>query len=255
MGIKILHKLCKMLNEYGYEAYVNCERPMKGIKTIWGQEAKLRTLLLSGAMAIYPEIVGKNVLWSKNPIGWMLNSGKFAFEREGLIFTYNKIYGDYETFTLLDIEPYFNNDKKYNRNINLCTNTGKGYPDQRFELVENKTWITLRYPKNRKQMADLMKHANCLYTFDARTAMHLEARLCGCPVVLFENSFNTLDEIKKGGFTTLGITNDITKIEQARSELKYFKVEFDKIVNNNIPELIKFIKISQEWAMGRMANG
>lgn len=219
-GIVCLHLLCKLLNDLGYEAYTNAKITMKGDPTIWGNEHKLRQMIIDGAIAVYPEINRTNYLWSKNPVGWLLNKGEFQFEKEGLIFTYSKKYRDCQMFTILQREDFFVDDKNYNRKYNALY-VGKGTPDSRINNIKDKVIITPAFPKTRKKLAKLLKQCKVLYTYDGTTALGEEARLCGCSIVLLENGCNTITDFEKNVFID---------------------------PKNNIAEVRKFIDITQKWA-------
>ena len=257
-GIRVIFKLCTMLKENGYEVYVNAKKTIKGVPTIWGNENKLRQMIIDGAIAVYSEITKKNYLWSKNPVGWLLLYGSFDFERDGLIFAYDKIYnsGECETLTIVDTEDFFINDKEYDRKYNAVY-LGKGLYDERMNNIPDKVIIS-RWPKaipnTRQKVADLLKRCKALYTYDAKTALAAEARLCGCPVMILENGINTLESCKGSYAPVLGMTNKEIEIEKVKEEC----AEFSKIwwgqKDKNESEVIKFIKLTQEWARMRL-NG
>ena len=253
MGIRILHKLCKMINDLGYEAYVNAKVTMKGSRTIYGNEPKLRQLIIDGAIAVYPEINKDNYLWSKNPVGWILNDGEFNFEREGLVFTYSKRYRDCETLTIIEMEKFFTDDKKYERKYNTLY-IGKGTADTRMNEIKDRYVITLTDPKTREKLADLLKRSKVFYTYDSRTALSSEAKLCGCPVVILENGINKLTDFNAFEGDPLGVTNNINLLDKAKCELALYPAVYQGISDKTEAEVVKFIKITQEWARERL-NG
>jgi len=222
-GIRVLHLLCTMLNKQGYEAYITAEKSTKGNKSIELNSDKLKQLILDGSIVVYPDKYQKNILHSWNPVGWELNTVEFAFEREGLIFTYDLKYGNHELFTIIDTEEFFNNDKKYERKGNLVY-VGKGTIDARVNEIPELTIINSTEPDTRKKLAELLKRSKMLYTYDSRTMITTEAILCGCPVTLLENGRNTLEDFSKNSIPS---------------------------PDNNEAQLINFIKKTQEWALQR----
>jgi hypothetical protein len=249
-GIHLLHKLADMINKSGYEAYVNSKVTMKGVPTVYDKPELLRKLIIDGAIAIYPEAYRKNFLWSKNPVGWYLFvSEPFEFEREGLTFTFNKIYkDDVETLTIQDIEPFFNNESNFERKWNAVY-IGKGQRDARLDSIPDKFIINRDIPDTRKKLADLLKRSKALYTYDAFSYLAAEANFCGCPVVLLENGQN---RIELRGFS-LGMVNDVEDIEKAKSQIEQHNLYYRDIINNSENEVTRFIKITQGWARERIA--
>ena len=75
-------------------------------------------------------------------------------------------------------------------------------------------------------------------------------KLCGCPVVLLENGKNKVDDLLE--IDKLALTNNVSEIDKAISELKKYADELQKRIDNNKPEVQKFIKITQEWAYLRL---
>lgn len=252
-GIRALHLLCKILNDNCCEAYITSKSTIKGSKSLYGNDPKLKQMIIDGAIAVYPEISLKNYLWSKNPVGWLLNSGKFEFEREGLIFTFQKTYGDYETLCLTEIEDFFNNEHNYKRKYNSVY-VGKGRADERMDVVKDRVLITYKYPKDRRKLAEILKQSKALYNFDANSMINAEARLCGCPVVILENGNNNLGFFDKVVGGKLGVTNDESKIEQIKEGIVKYTDIIRNIIKNNEAEVLKFIRLTQLWAEARNAR-
>jgi hypothetical protein len=249
-GIHILHFLCKKLNEEGYDAYVNSNITMKGVKTISGKRELLKRLILQGAIVVYPESITRNYLWSKNPVGWKLLPGSFEFEREGLFFAYDKIFGDDPIFRLVDIEPIFTPGNKIRKYESVYLE--KGFIPNIVKKIKNSKFITKDWPKKRKNLVKLLQESKVLHIFK-NTALTAEARLCGCPVLFHENDENTLENMSGSFDIGLGMTNNPEGLEQAKKECVEFQDVWKRETENNKPELMKFIKITQEWARNRLA--
>lgn len=248
-GIRVLHKLCKMINNLGGEAYVNVPITAPGVPTLYGQREKLRQMVVNGAICVYPESMKENYLWSKNPVGWLLYYGEFEFEREGLLFTYDKIHRDVETLTILDIEPFFCDDKNYKRTFNAIYAV-KGWSPEIIKDMPNKIMIGSNYPKTRKKLADLLKRSKCLHLFRSSN-ISAEARLCGCPVLFHENDVdgkqNTMEAMKDTYASTRGMANSVEGLEQASAELPEYQKLWHAQDEKNESEVIKFMKITQKW--------
>lgn len=249
-GVRVLHELCRLINKAGYEAYMNCKKTEKGVPTLWGEESKLRKMTIDGAIAVYPEINRRNYLWSKNPVGWLLNKGSFDFEKEGLIFTFSREHGEQELLTILIAEDYFKNDKQYKRKYNAVY-VGKGREDNRTESITDKYIFSYLEPTERKKTAEILKRSKVLYTYDSRTALSSEAIMCGCPVILLENGDNTLKDHKESWYQFKGITNCISKLRVVKEEMDLFTKQWREKAAENEKEVKRFIDITQAWAAGR----
>ncbi len=221
-GIKVLHKLCHLLNEKGEKAeiYIPSQFPQT-VNPQWNTPIYKKNYAGIDDIVIYPDITVGNPLGAVKKVRYLLNKpgvmgGPTVFDNE-LIFTFHKEYYDAPILYIPTIEPeLFNNDTPVERKRN-CFYIGKGKDVPKIN-TEGMTEITSEWPSTRKELADLLRKSETFYTYDFNTALILEAKLCGCRVEI------------------------IPKIET------YLSVEiYNKAVLESPKQLDNFIKLTKEY--------
>lgn len=175
---------------------------------------------------IYPEIVKGNPLKGKKVVRYILNEpgligGDKEFDESEIKFVYHeklKKYSD-NLLTVPCIEPFFKNDNK--RRDKVLFYVGKGIHEQRIDKPE---WlqVTKDWPKNREQLAHLLKTTHTFYTYDDFTMLIDEALYCGCSVYLIKNNTfipivnNYYDKMVQGFSTQL---DNFIELTQKRSSI------------------------------------
>lgn len=147
------------------------------------------------AIVIYPEIVTGNPLNIKNVVRYVLNypgllGGNKGYHPSEFIITHAPIFypGAFKlTIPWLDRNIFYDDNSK--KTQNCCFVYKKG----RFREVpeaEGSVEINMSYPSTKKELADLLRTTDTLYSFDDCSSLLDEAILCGAKVkIITEDGF------------------------------------------------------------------
>ena len=216
-------------------------------------------------VAILPEVLESNVQRAKHVARWILGApvtvkGDYKFPMNEMMFVYQDYFRQFispqnaavahELF-INPVEMDLFKDEGLPRTEKLCY-IGKAPLFGKFEekdFTKHMTHITrdfpMYYPKTRWELSDLMKRAKALYTYDSNTAISIEARLSGCPVVIIEDERQKTSPKKdKPGFR-LGFCYDDKGIDRARSELGDFRKFYESEIAKTKGQLWNFVKVTQ----------
>ncbi len=267
-GIKCGHKLCHKLNERGYKAYMvggytNPELNTP-IATSLSQE-HLRDLQHNGII-VYPDIVPNNPAHFTHCVKWWLGATQpppinqlvFAFSDAHQCVT--KVE---RNLSMVHIEDFFKEPEVENR-FTTCAYAGKGSgiltkqvpeigpPEVNLSTAGSQygcVRITAGYPAQRRDLAKLLQSSKVFYCYDNLTVMHVEARLCGTPVILMGHYVLPPEDFAKDPFTMngIGMYDDKPDLDKLKSQLPLFKEAYKKVCEQSEKELDVFIEETQKW--------
>ncbi len=220
-GCIVLHKLCHLLNELGYEAYLTPYltdrfiglKKLKSIIDVFRElylyhvvkmkfNPKFNTNILKGDIfdtdiVIYPETVFGNPLNAKNVVRWMLNKPGY--------FTNEVCYGQNELYFKFDhglIEDFSYYNSVLSKNIlNVLhipiehynqDNLSKLRSGCAYSVRKGKGKVLNQHPKeaicidglNHAEVSKIFKSVSRFISYDTYSAYSLFARLCGCEVIV-----------------------------------------------------------------------
>lgn len=263
-GTVVLHKLCHLLNEEGFNAklWMNYKplfditnpvssifkylkylkkritRPFN-INTKWNTPIARKEDLTEKSVVIYPEIVDGNPLKAQNVVRWLLHkpgfhNGVVNYGPSDLIFLYLKAYAENCKNLDLDNMLYIPNNREdvyYQKNFGnregTCYILRKGKNREIQHDLKNSICID---GKTHKEIAEIFNKVEFCISYDTYTMYSLYAALCGCiSVVLPENDVSK-EEWSPDGLFSLGIAygfNDLENAKKTRSLL------LDKISKEN----------------------
>jgi hypothetical protein len=163
-------------------------------------------------VAIYPEIMHGNEGGADRVVRYILNkpglmgggtrekplkAGPETFEPTDELYYFSKLFGEakddnhYMFLPILNAHLFKPQDK---RRTKTCVFVGKD-----FDLHQHPSdaiYITKEITNDQQGLADLLNECQVMYCYDRVTAMTEIARLCGCRVVMINNSY-TKDEFSK----------------------------------------------------------
>jgi GT2 family glycosyltransferase/Tfp pilus assembly protein PilF len=174
-GIKVLYELQKWLVRFGKDAQIhNWELPC---------------IVSDDDIVVYPEIIAGNPYNAKRVVRYILNEpgylgGDKQYDKDDILFAYD---GSLAQFTnnsnnvlrMPCIEEFFVNT--HCERVTDCYWVGKG-KDTNHPAVKDAVEITYTWPVKRRELAALFNRTKTFYTYDDRTALTLEASLCGCEI-------------------------------------------------------------------------
>ena len=260
-GVMVLHELCDALNKNGFPCGIlflhngnaseqnfqfatsNSEElhMPNGERIDLSNQNEIQEILSSGAV-IYPDLITGNPLGARNVIRYILNFNENKFPGD-YILSYSKVYSEYSQYTLFKSfkNPAFNeiNAKPwYERTLNL-TYLGKGPSFIDCKLIKDTILLERDWPRDKNQLALLLKQCKFMFTWDCVTATMQDAMMCGViPVMLHDKQIprDVINQMEIGRYPTIkfnsiddlpaGIEYDIDEIN---SELSHFKANYNSL--------------------------
>ncbi|MBK4726998.1 glycosyltransferase [Pantoea agglomerans] len=213
LGIQVVHRLCHLLNEAGYDArLIECDvNPDWNTPVISFEDYLDYSEGGEPCIAIYPEVVEGNPLNAPIVVRYMLNregvieQNKMNAAAEDLYFWYRSEFAA-KAFDpqMLSLEAYdaslFCDDKTVKDLDLLYLNRVPRSKVDFSTLPADVRILSMENPLSLTELAAVLKRGRVLYTYESSGTCFL-ANLCGCPVVA-----RTLR-----GYETLAMTEDTVK--------------------------------------------
>lgn len=266
-GIRVMHQFCAALRRCGQEAWISTGKVNPELDTpLLTDEIRHRHAELGRIpIAVYPEVIGGNPLQAHVVTRYILNTpGLFGesprYKSSDFLFSYAeelniKLTGSWGVLFLPCIDSsVFNNlnNPSDGARDGWCVYAGRykqGLIENQ-ELLANCKVITREWPGSHEEMADLFRQSEGLYCFE-NTAVSLEARLCGCPVVHLPSPFyNTQHLMGTSEGLTLGTSssNEPKLIAAAKAELPNLSAAYEALEWEFWHKLDKWIEDTQALA-------
>jgi hypothetical protein len=215
-GVRALHELRNLLEKRGYEA-----------KVFQGGQAPPE------AIVVYPEVVCGNPMNGKTVVRWVLNfpgllGGDKEYDPKEIIFTYlPRFFPGAKILTVPIVEDFYR-DEGLPRSGSYFW-VGKGVDVPLIPETEGLEDITC-WELNRKELAKFLNEIGTLYIYDDATMLTVEARRCGCKVILIpdEPAGPTYEELIKDFEAQL---DEFIRVTQAEAGQK-LKISFGVMVND-----------------------
>lgn len=247
-GIMILHDLCEALNRGGYKAgivflhggnaaeqnfqYAFSNDPdlyrLNGNYHYFKDESEVHEIISNGTV-IYPDLITKNPLGARNTVRYILNFNSFEFPGD-FILSYSKIYSNYTDFVLSKPfhHPSFTDigTAVWSRRTLDLTYIGKGTSFTQCHLIDNTILVERDYPRDKEQLALLLRQCRFFYTWDCVSATNLDAMMCGAiPVLLHDKQIprQNINQMEVGAFPRISFSS----IEELPGGLGYCEKEID----------------------------
>lgn len=233
-GIRVLYLLGHLLRERGFRAEMMMTHgPFVG--NPWGVPECVS--IPPDAVHVYPEIVQGNPSGSDRHVWWLLNRA----EKQGHRFVWHPDIGADPVLNVPLIEHELFRPGDGPRSGVLVWR-GKGHV--KF-VPEGASVITHNWPATRPELADLLRSAEYLISFDAYTALVHEATMCGCPVVVLDDGQWAIDKSANGPMKVLGVVDSLHKIDEAKAKV----AEAHQAYMDYLPEmgrqLDEFVRVTQ----------
>lgn len=200
-GIRLLHELCSVLNQMGYEAYVDSSSTLGTLWTPCLTQATKLAHYRAGKkpIVVYPEVVTGSPMGLGQVVRYVLNypgllGGDKIYANDELVYTFQHCFFPeaqrlyLPTINLRNIElDRLEQDQRtavayYH---NRYTKAGGKLRDFGPDAIE----ISSTFPATNQETLAILKKAKVLYTYEA-SGIVLEAALCGCAVVLIPNALS-----------------------------------------------------------------
>ena len=205
-GIRLLHDLCSLLNQMGYEAYVDSPQTSGMLWTPQLTDQLKIAHYKAGKtpIVVYPEVVKKTPMGLGQPVRYVLNypgylGGEKAYSAGELLYTYHqcfyprakKLYLPVINLQAIDdgerLAPQDRTAIAYYHN--RYTKSGGKLRDFGASAIE----ISSTQPDTNEKTLAVLRKAKFLYCYEF-SGIIFEATLCGCTVVMLPNPI-TLHEV------------------------------------------------------------
>ena len=212
-GVKVMHKLCDILNNNGYESYL---MPIH-LKEEFTVLAEYNTPVVTqeildnwdNCIVLYPEGIKHNPLGAKNIVRWILGPSvqedAETYSKSDLIYWYmDYYYTDYlgQKDNKLYISEFHSDiftNMDYKRK-GSCYTIRKANPTQ---LVhpEDSFFIPFEAAGDLIGLANLFNRTEKFYCYDNYTFLYVQAAMCGCTSVVIPDPNKTeLEPLVPGKF-------------------------------------------------------
>lgn len=230
-GIKVMWGLFGHLLARGHEVYMN-RRPEKH------------------TIAVYPEIVNGNPANGETVVRYILNKpgvmwngveeSPVEFDNRDILFCFSKIFGDYDNYMFL---PVINMDifkDQGKKRTKRAVFEGKG---ENLGLHEPGIIVDRSLATDQQELADFLNECEVLYSYDPVSAMTEVARLCGCRVVLLNDTYSKEDYEKyEPGINGISFGEDTGE----KLDVDAFRSHYNALREDFELKLTKFIEVTQK---------
>jgi hypothetical protein len=259
-GIKVMHKLCDLLNKNGYESYLFPIHIREEFYTCSDYDTLIVTQdiinEIDNAIIIYPEGIRYNPLNARNIVRWILGPSQQqdaeTYSKNDLIYWYmNYYYTDYlgQKENQLFISEFHNN---IFTNLNQerkgsCYTIRKANPKQ-YHHPEDSIFIPFESAGNLIELANLFNKTEKFYCYDNYTFLYTQAAMCGCTSIVIPDGIKTKEEWLKGSrLSQYGVAYGEDDIPRALETLPLLFEEIEKINLETKEQVITFAEHCQKY--------
>jgi len=253
-GVKVMHKLCHLLNELGFESYLMPIHIQNEFYTCADYNTPLVThkILenLDECVIIYPEGISYNPLNAKNIVRWILHypqRDEQTYGKTDLIYYINDYYhSDYlgskeNSLYVAEFHDDIFIDAGYDRK-GSCYSIRKAVNPI---LIHPKDSILIPFNSagDLYNLADLFNRTEKFYCYDNHTFLFTQAAMCGCISIVIPEPGMTKDKWMYGSrLHQYGVAWGESDIPRAIETLPLLKEEIQKVKKEIIQNVLNFAK-------------
>lgn len=257
-GIKVMHKLCHMLNNLGYESYLMPIHMNPTFKVYYDNTPVVTQEIVNNlrdCIVIYPEGIQYNPLGSKYVVRWILGPLDEAvaatWQTTDMIlwymdYYYKNEYG-HQNNQLFVTEAH--TDIFYNYN---SVRTGTSYcirkcKDPKFIHPEDSIFIPYHAAGNLIELSNHFNRVEKFYCYDNYTFLSVQAAMCGCISIVVPDGSKTKQEWISGSrLNQYGIAFGEDDIDRAIETLPLLMQEIKQIDLDTEQQIHIFINKCKE---------
>ena len=263
-GLKVLHRLCHLLNENGYDAYLIPQNFNYEFAIYEGYNTKMVTQEimdnLDDVIVVYPESWYGNYLNAPNVVRWILGPPSKphieTWSDEDLWFWFipgyiTKEYNKHSKNMLSITEQH--RDVFYNRNLERsgsCWTLRKAQdiikPNE-YIHPHNSTFIPYHAAANLGALSDLFNEKDIFYCYDYYTYISIQSLMCGIKTIVVPNKDKTKEEFFSAYSLNKYIAYGEDDLERSLSLRSDFQDELDKIESDTLIQLHSFVKTCHDY--------
>jgi hypothetical protein len=263
-GSIALHKLCHVLNNLNYDAYIYPTNNLNEGIFYWNPKYNIKIandIDIEKDLVIYPEVQPNNPFNGKNVVRYILNNYHLHTNNNN-----NSIHNtwgknDYwlyysEQFYDRIKEPNFLQiidskidtfkDQKLKREYEACFTYRKAYSEiDTLSIIHPSNALEIYYNVTDTELISIFNICKRFYSYDTKTYLNVLASLCGCESIIVPhknipkeniillNSANQygiaygLDDLERANLTRPLLRQYLKELEE--NQIKNTKIEFEKI--------------------------
>jgi len=246
-GVMVLHELCTALNKLGCKAglAVITEGSQENQNFKFGFTSKSEFLddcgqyydyftnrnlsdinnFINNSCVIYPDIIKGNPLNGNKFATYVLGKPLYEIISDYII-AFSSIY--LENSNMVLFKPFVSewmHDRNTlhwsQRNLSL-TYFGKGPSYSECFLLDGTVLIERDWPRDKRQLAELLRNCKYFYTWDSISATNVDALLCGAVPVFMQDkqiNFNELNSGELGAFPSIKYDFISKKLDSVETDL------------------------------------
>lgn len=221
-GIRALHVLRDELRARGLRASMTWEG--------WDRES----------IMVYPEIVSNNPEGSERIVRWLLN--RATLPQDGLTFAWEKGMGDWPLLTVDIIEPFWEPHRGPRSGVGYWV--GKGVFDAG-QVPAGALEVSRSNYTRRDELHCFLKGLDYFISFDAFSAINVEAALCGTPVLILGEGPWGRAHFEEHGWIKHGVAWEWGELEQAREEVNLAWWDYQRKRETFPATIDRFVSMTQ----------
>lgn len=279
-GLIVLHFLCHLLNNLGYEAYLwpsyrpifNSKRPIKSLGQFvkyyrkelhrsfivnknWNTPIAKRGQELENAIVIYPEVVDGNPLNAKDVVRWLLHKpgfhgGKINFGVKDMIIGFGEKFSTQEfpinkdnLLTVFYIMTDIYQQTNFDDRIGSCHMIRKG-KDKKFVHEKDSLLVD---NMSHEELSKIFNQKKYFISYDTYTYYSIYASLCGCISIVIPDNGVSKKEWHPKIEDTYGLAYGLDDIEYAEQTKPLMLEYIEKQQNENIKSVDNFISQCEKY--------
>lgn len=240
-GIKVMHKLCHLLNELGYPSYL-MPIHMGPTFNVYYDNTPLITQDIfddiENCIVIYPEGIRHNPLNSKNVVRWILGPPDISvaetWSSTDMILWYMDYYyderigqPDNRMFVMESHLDIFYDKKQLRSGSSYCIRKCK---EPKFIHPNDSIFIPYHAAGNLVELANLFNTTEKFYCYDNYTFLYTQAALCGCiSIVVPDNTKSKQQWLSGSKLNQYGVAYGEDDIDRAKETLPLLLKEIHQI--------------------------
>lgn len=257
-GIKVMHKLCHMLNKLGYESYL-MPIHMNLVFHVYYDNTPIVTQAIlndiENCVVIYPEGIRYNPLNSKNVVRWMLGPPDLdvckTWNSSDMILWYMDYYyhddvgqRNNQLFVIETHSDIFYNTNQQRSGTAYCVRKCK---DPKFIHPENSIFIPYHAAGNLIELAKIFNQVQRFYCYDNYTFLSVQAAMCGCESIVVPDGTNTKEQWMNGSrLSPYGVAYGEDDINRATKTIPALMHEIEQINLDTEQQIHIFINKCKE---------
>jgi len=259
-GIKVMHKLCDLLNKNGFESYLTPVFGNHDFRLCSEYDTPLapQELLnnLDDSIVIYCEGIHYNPIHAKNIVRWILGMPKQedmnTYSKSDLIYWFMEYYyNDYlgHKENILEVREFHDDifvNKGLERKGSYFT-IRKGTPTSFIHPPES-PHISFERGRDLEGLAEIFNKSEKFYCYDNHTFFSTQAAMCGCTSIVVPDPEITKEKWIEGSrLHKYGIAYDVDDIPRALETLPLMHKEIEQMKLEMSENVIKFAKHCQNY--------